>query len=137
APSPGSVTVADVTGDGRLDLVTVSPLDRAVRVFQNLGGLSFSAQVPFAPAQRPTFERPTLVRVAPLAAAPSLFFLDGQASPTPFLHFAQNNGLAAVGSATQLDASSGGPGLQFATTFALGDLDGDGTADAVVGHGAN
>jgi hypothetical protein len=53
--APGSVAVADVNGDGNLDIVTASPMTNSVSVLLGNGDGTFRAAMNFATPQSPIF----------------------------------------------------------------------------------
>jgi hypothetical protein len=124
-PGPSSIAVADVNGDGKLDIVALTPYN-GVYVFLGNGDGTFKAAVAYA----------TVSPNGGPAGAIAIGDLNGDGHPDLAITAATgfdamlNSGSGTFGAATFYDAGHGG--FNSGDGIAIGDVNGDSKLDVVV-----
>lgn len=137
--NPMAVAAADVEGDGKLDIIALNADNDEVEILRNLS-------TPGALLTSNSFGAPVIIPVPGNSILRGLAVqdLNGDGKPDLVTVNASDPGIATVfqnesvpgniafGAAATLDNSAY---LRFITSVAIGDMDGDGTPDLVIGDG--
>jgi len=126
---PNVITIADIDGDGKADIISANQTSNSISVLRNIstgvGNINFATQATFASGGTPY-----PIAVGDIDGDGKLDIVTGNANVATVSVFKNNSTVGSVSFATHVDYSTGSGTVPIA--MAITDLDGDGKLDISV-----